>query len=295
MQAGQRIVLAGIVDASGGNGGGNFGHWDSAASPGGGGSGGAILLQSRRILVQVLPGRLDIAGGRGGIGVNSSEGGRASPGLLRYEGFEYLDFDTEASKIRPTATELADGWPHWHGPDLPATPADIFSMAQWNPQAIDDPSALSGGQSCWYRPGSDFFRPRFAEDGRVLGWDLNVLINGFGVQSWRGDNDLFGISLEEQFGTDLGTSPLVVRFQGARALGTLDDPCDVDLHGMDSQIVPGSLTGWVKNPWELNDYFPGEPAKRSDMIRFVVIWDASQVLSYLFQGIEDLVVRVRPD
>ena len=294
-QAGRRILLNGVVDCSGGDGGNDDPALDSFTAPGGGGSGGAILFQSQLIQVQPIPGRFDIAGGSGGIGVNLSTGGLGSPGLLRLETFLPLpDFGSEANKISPSAAVLAANWPDWHGVGFPATPSDIFSTSQWDPQPTG-PSALSGAQSCWIQPSGNFFQLDFVEDGAVLGWDMSVLIDGFGVQSWRGDNDIYGVSLETQFGTDLGVAPLVVRFQGARVLGTLENPCNVQLFGLDSPVYQGSLTGWVKNPWELNDYFPGDDSLRANMVRFVVIWDASQVGFDMIQGIEDLVVTTQPD
>ena len=290
LQAGRRLILSGVIDAGGGNGAGNSTSNNSFATPGGGGAGGALLIQSQLIQVQLVPGRFSIEGGNGGLGVNLSTGGIGSPGFLRMESFDPLNYNTEASKLLPSATSVAS----IYGASL----TDIFFVDDWEPTALGS-SATSGGQSCWIRASGSYFLLDFYDDdfpsAGDLGWDMDVVISGFGVQSWRGDNDIYGVSLEEQFGSALGAAPLVVRFQGARNLSTLDDACNVALHGVDSPVFPGSVTEWVEHPSMLNDYFPGEPAKRSNMIRFLIVWDASQVGYDQITGIEEVSISVQPD
>ena len=151
--------------------------------------------------------------------------------------------------------------------------------------------------SCWIRPAGAHSYLEFLDDRpQQPGWDMIVLVEGQGVhpqQSWRGDNALFPISLEEAAGTDLGGAPVVVRFQGARSASPTD-LCDVELHGPGAEIVPGSLTPWVVHPAELNA-FTADPAKKPDMIRFQVIFDRSQgALSEAISAVDDLGVLARP-
>jgi hypothetical protein len=69
--AGRRLVLTGILDASGGDGGsGTFppgaGNPNDLAQAGGGGAGGSVLIQSQRVQILAVPARISVDGGEGG-------------------------------------------------------------------------------------------------------------------------------------------------------------------------------------------------------------------------------------
>ncbi len=297
VQAGRRLQVDGVVDASGGDGGDTL--VGRRAQAGGGGAGGAVLLQAPTVLIQNVANRIDVSGGRGGVGVNGSNGGLASPGFVRLESIDVpLVFAAEAGKVSPTDAMVQA--------DFAGTIMDLLSVGTWVPPTQGGPlptlgaDARSGIQSCWFRPPGNFFELVFAEDGDDLsidglGWDMTVRLSGIGAQSYRGDNDMFpGMTLEEAFGNDLGSAPVIVRFQGARLLGSgLSDPCNVTLAGLDSQIFPGSLTPWVKHPSEMNS--PDNPVLRPNIVRFTVIWDASQPFYDDIEGIEEIVFPVQPD
>jgi hypothetical protein len=286
IQAGRRLDLDGIVDVSGGQGGGKT--LTGFATAGGGGAGGAALLQGPTVEIAAVPGRIDITGGPGGFGAGASIGGNGGTGLLRLETLPpLLNLSTEISKLLPNATTLTT---------LGATPDDVYSVGEYE-TATAGPGLLSGAQSCWIRPEGNFFLLEFeADDGDTLGWDLDFLPNppSLGVQSYRGDNDLFGSSIESILGTELGAAPLVVRFQGARAVKQIDDLCDVDLGGDDSPIAPGSLTGWVEHPALLNGYF-ANPNLAPNMVRFQILFDRSNPFFGGLTGITGLTLSVRPN
>ena len=297
--AGRRIILNGLINASGGDGGsGTFPpppeNPEDFAQAGGGGAGGAVLLQSQVLQLQPVPGRLNVAGGVGGEGtglpfpVTPSEGGDGSPGFLRLEANVAPSIAAEASKITPRESDLQAQY----GPTVEIE--DIISTAVWTP--VDDaPSGMSGAQSCWLRPSGDFFQLKFEPDTAEPGWDLSLRIDGqAALQSYRGTNDLFPQTLEEVFGNELGSAPLVVRFQGARALGTLIDPCAVVETGLSSPLQENSLTDWVQHPAELSD-FHGDPGLTPNIFRFVVMWDKEQPFFDQIVSIEEVRVRVTPD
>ena len=291
VEAGSRIRVNGVVDASGGAGGDNdTTSISSFASPGGGGSGGAVLLQSRIVQVQPVPGRIDIRGGAGGVGMYGSTGGLGSPGFLRMESLIPFNEAAEALNILPNPTQLDTLWDSVYG--------DIFTTEEWNPQPVG-PSARSGAQSCWIHPAGNYFQLEFEVDGVELGWDMDVIIDGYGIQSWRGDNDVFpGQSLEDVFGNTLGSSPLVVRFQGARIAGSLPNPCNVVLYGIDSPLTPLSLTEWVPHPADLN--LPSKSTEgvwvaQPNMMRFAILWDANQTGFDQILGIEAVTIRAQQD
>ena len=291
VQAGRRIVHNGIVDASGGDGGSFLVGTQELAQPGGGAAGGGVLFQAPNVQVQNVPGRFDIRGGIGGLGANNSLGGDGSPGLIRLETFDsILDLTGEAAKVLPSIAELDDVY--GVGPEA------ILSTGFWTPSGLAL-EGLSGAQSCWIRPNGNFFVLQFAEDDPVSGapgWDMNLIIDGFSdPQSYRGENDLFNDTLENVFGNVLGSAPVVVRFQGARVAGTLPNPCDVILNGTGSPLLPGSLTGWVDHPSDLNTFFGGDPNQAPNIIRFVVIWDATQAEFVGLRGIEDISFSAQPD
>ncbi len=120
------------------------------------------------------------------------------------------------------------------------------------------------------------------------------------------NNMLLGISIEDLIGSDLGgstPSSIVVRFQGVRSVGSVEDFCDVQMDGMNIEIVPGSLTGWVRHPSDLNDYFSflgaDEAAKvQPNMIRFQVIFDRNPGLigtGAFLVGVDHFQILAQPD
>lgn len=299
--AGRRIILFGRLDASGGSGGsGTFPPSPDTptdlAQAGGGGAGGSVLLQSQRVQIQAVPGRIDISGGQGGVGsgsaypIEASTGGDGSPGLLRIEAPIPPVVANEQSKVSPTLAEVVQQY----GPGVSVE--DFFTVDTWE-AAPDAPSGWSGAQSCWIRPTGNFFRLIFSEDAvGAPGWDMRLRIAGqANPQSFRGENDITpGLSLEQSFGTEFGTAPVIVRFQGARALGTLVDPCSVPEFGSSSPLSAPSLTDWLPHPAELNDFHTDESLS-PNLFRFVVLWDRSQVDFTGIEGVEDLTVTIQPD
>lgn len=289
VQAGRRLLHNGILDDSGGDGGSFVVGSNMLAQGGGGGSGGGTLLQSPEVQIQNVPGRINVGAGVGGMGANESLGGDGGPGLVRIEQFGTApDLISEAGKIIPSITDLLDLY--GVGPDA------ILSTGLWSPSGLG-PEGLSGAQSCWIRPAGNFFAFTYDADNIItgeLGWDMRLVIDGTsGPQSYRGDNELFTDTLENVYGTLLGSAPVVVRFQGARVAGTLSDPCDVPLVGAGSPVLPGSLTGWVSHPSQLNDFFSdGMPP---NIIRFTVIWDVTQMNYAGIKGVEDITFGGQPD
>jgi hypothetical protein len=219
-----------------------------------------------------------------------STGGNGSPGFLRLEADEVPLVSAERAKVSPTADQLQD----LYGPS--ASVEDFFTVADWEP-ATDAPSGFSGAQSCWIRPTGNFFRLFFkGDDAEGLGWDLRLRIQGFTEpQSFRGENDVFpGVTLEETFGSDLGTAPVVVRFQGARATQVLLDPCSVPESGVNSPLAPNSLTPWTTSPEEMNT-INGDDSLSPNIFRFVVLWDRSQGEISMIESLEDFTVFIQPD
>lgn len=282
--AGRSIRLEGQIDASGGAGGspldpavlaGNFGRF---AMPGGGGSGGAVRLQAPQLDFSVGVDRVLVDGGPGGAGGwSNSSGGSGSPGLVRIE----------ASSGGAGAAEYALGV-------SPVDPQDPLSL-RWLSVAAEPfgdlpslrPDSISTGISCWLRPPGNYSRLTFAEDtgpgAEDQGWNLDVLWMPSGQSQisvpFRGAAGVAGFpsGFEALHGNQLGPgvaaglpSPLVVRFQGARAVAVLGDPCEVELIGAISPILPGSLTPWVEHPALLNAFDPAP-----NMVRFAIVFDGT--------------------
>jgi hypothetical protein len=302
--AGRRLLLNGRIDASGGDGGsGTFPPSpqmpDDLAQAGGGGAGGAVLLQADTLQIQGVPNRIDVSGGEGGEGSGSavpvlpSLGGRGAPGLLRMEASIAPVVDNEQAKITPLESTLKMQF------GASVTMEDVLSVAEWHPPA-EGASGWSGAQSCWIQPtdlASNYFELNFEPDAPgAPGWDMRLRIDGQATpQSFRGANDLFpGQTLQEVFGSDFGDAPIIVRFQAARAVATLIDPCSVPETGVGSPIALGSQTDWVRHPSELDD-FHSSGALTPNMFRFVVLWDRSQPELADVEGIEDLMISILPD
>jgi hypothetical protein len=86
-------------------------------------------------------------------------------------------------------------------------------------------------------------------------------------------------------------APLVVRFQGAKLVGNLTNPCIVDITGPTSPILAGSLTPWVRHPSELNNFNP-----KPDILRFTILFDANKATEFSkIVGVTNLQVRGTSD
>jgi len=299
---GRAIILRGVIDASGGNGGsGTFPLTSGSATfdlaqAGGAGSGGAVMLQSQTITIQPIPGRINVSGGVGGEGTGRSEpvvpsqGGLGGPGMVRLEANTAPSITSEETKVEPREADLQA----IYGSGVAIE--DIISTATWT-TITDPPAGYSGAQSCWIRPDGSFFQLQFADDAAVPGWDMRLRITGQAEpQSYRGENVVFpGNTLEQIFGSDLGSAPVVVRFQGARANSVLLDPCSVPEAGASSPLAANSLTDWVLHPAELNDFFGADQSRIPNIFRFTIIWDPSQVTFSQIEGVEDITITMLPD
>lgn len=301
--AGRRLLLNGRVDASGGVGGsGSFPPdprlpFPDLAQAGAGGAGGSVLLQAPLVQIQSVAGRINVSGGAGGIGsgrtvfpITPALGGFGSPGLVRIEAIPAPTVTVEQPKILPLESTLKSLYGN------STTIQSIFTTATWTP-VTDAPSGWSGAESCWIRLEGNFFRLLFEPDGATPGWDMRLRIAGQAQpQSFRGDNDIYppGTTLEQVYGVDFGTSPVIVRFQGARLIGDLIDACSVSQTGPSSPFAGASFTGWVDHPEKLNDFNPSA-GLAPNVFRFLVLWDASQPDFAGIQGLEDLTVALQPD
>jgi hypothetical protein len=298
-QAGRTAQIDGVLDASGGDGGSRFtavsgSATQKSASPGGAGSGGAILVQSRNLQLSVNPGRLNIAGGAGGLGVTGSTGGAGGTGLVRAEGVNPpLNPIQVAMSVNPLDP-------------LDPTSQKWLSVGTWVFDRVV-PDSFSGAESCWMRPTGNFFGLTFAEDdfsvptSPVFGWNMDLILQiGANTMTvaYRGST-VFGGQDPQTFWTDLinrdlmpGSkfAPVVVRFQGAKATANITDFCNIDPFDPQSPILAGSLTPWVRHPAELNDFIP-----QPDMVRFVIIFDASHNDLQMIKGVTNLRIEAIPD
>lgn len=286
LASGGRLLIEGQIDASGGEGGSPlmpanpFGNYGRFAMPAGGGSGGALLLQGFEVELAPFNNRLLVDGGAGGAGVwSQSTGGDGSPGLVRIE--EAVDTTTHA-----------DYAPHID----PVDGMDPLSLS-WlsvEPEGFTDvvaqrPDSISASVSCWIRPEGAFFQLNFDEASgpgpEEQGWNIDVLwdptgndevaVPFLGTSTVPGFPNGFAAVHGNILGNELQgmgspASPVVIRFQGARAASDLTDPCNVELFGAGSPIVSGSLTPWVDSPALLNDF-----AITPNMFRFVIIFDGT--------------------
>jgi hypothetical protein len=316
IQAGRRAVVDGRLDLSGGEGGGP----DSSsllvqtryAAPGGGGSGGALLIQSLDVALSNIVGVVDISGGGGGFNANVGDyrGGVGGPGVVQ---------------IHKSPTAVLS--PAIEGPKILtylATPptgfeiADYLSIVDWSP-ATAGPGAASGYESCWLAPAGSFFEVTYVPDDLsdkdpanwTFGWNMKVLLgsnlaNPLGVEDYRGTTSLsyqlLGEDLQTRFGNELGTSPLVVRFQGVRSVGPIDDYCDAE-EGSEPNLLLGSLTPWLNSPEEVAAYWdlqlptnPGLAAKRrANLIRAQIVFDRDAPGANEILGVVELSIRCIPD
>lgn len=294
IQAGRLANIGGVIDASGGDGGGaslTGAVNDIDAAPGGGGSGGAILLQSR-VAVLGGPGRLNIAGGLGGVGNNGTAGGAGSPGLVRVETLPAANVLQVAMAVEPIDM-------------LDPTSSNYLSVGDFL-AARSVPGSFSGAQSCWIRPQGGFFAMTYEPDASgTVGWDMDLILDlGAGPVTlpYRAPNGVMMNSFEQFWGQLLDRelqggqvgAPLVVRFQGAKLSGALPvppSPCsEVPIDGPLSPLLPGSVTPWVRHPAELNAFSP-----RPDTIRFAIIFDASKLEFLKIVGVTNLRISALPD
>jgi len=322
--SGASLTILGQIDASGGDGGSASALPPSETNnldrrnvtPGGGGSGGSIRLQAVKVDILDAGGRIDVRGGSGGTGVAGSEGGAGSRGLARMEQPPFVQMDMMQAISRETEREKVE-------PFDDADPIDSelhLSIGRWS-EPRSRPESFSGVTSCWMQAAVTgcFLELAFEEDDDMgtpgdpsddtFGWNMDVIYDdGSGEQifPYRGipNDPNFPLldSIENTTGNVLGAglpvgqgSLFVVRFQGAQSLELqLLDPCDVELIGASSEIIPTSLTPWVSNPQLLNDFVPVP-----NMIRFSIIYDRTLVLPNTFndfiKGVTNLRINAIPD
>lgn len=330
---GRTFELDGTVDVSGGDGASATSALPNTAGsfaiPGGGGSGGAIRIRANNVDLGGNA-RISVLGGMGGAApwsLNSmatiTRGGDGSPGLVRIEDNDnsgLVSFNSLAARIQPFDSGNVAG------------SLDFFSYA---PNFFDTtsvgflrPDSLSGGTSCWIRPVGSFVSLEFPEDSGTavedMGWTMDIVINGGSgdiLRPYRGTNTQFQTSWEDQYGNLLGfdlqagesASPIVVRFQGARALvADLDDPalgidkCDIDLADPQGGIVAlESVTPWVSHPSDLNEVLTADNVEYTvNMIRYCIIFDATNsgadqpgliLRNELVLGVDNLAIRAQPE
>jgi hypothetical protein len=126
------------------------------------------------------------------------------------------------------------------------------------------------------------------------------------VDDYRGTNGLtyrlLGQDLATFLGNDLGSSALVVRFQGVRAVGPIANLCDAEA-GVEPNLLIGSETPWLNSPQEVADYWsqqlPGNPGlaakRKANLIRALILFDRSAPDANVVQGVVQLTIRCIPD
>ena len=309
IQAGRRASISGVISAGGGDGGG----FDSSltdppplngrsTAPGGGGSGGAVLVQSDWVDLSGSPARLVVTGGGGGLGEFSSQGGAGGVGLVRAEDNKVgpSGFLSVAPSVAPFDNAVADQT----DPSVPTAAIHWLSVDAW-PQEMNLPESFSAGQSCWMKPGGNFFTLTFPDDtdpatGQFDAWSMDLKLDfGTGEQTFgyrKFSQTFFGGMTPQQFWGELYAeggnpgAPIVVRFQGAKSTGAITDPCNLDPTQPFAPIDPDSLTPWVRHPFELNDYSP-----TPDMVRFLVLFDNSHPDAGFVKGVTNLQIKANPD
>ncbi|MDA1267282.1 MAG: hypothetical protein O2816_19545, partial [Planctomycetota bacterium] len=314
--SGRKLVINGIIDARGGNGGSPRGSqppdppfthdWGQYAMPGGGGSGGALRLVAPLVEIADVGGRIDLRGGSGGAGFAAGAlGGAGGTGLLRIEDQAGLvDRSTIADDVAPfEPSDDSLGW-------ISVAPAGLSS------RPTSRPDSISASSSCWLAAEGTYTQLTFVDDAADpntgdpadMGWNMTVIWDdGSGEEliPFRGANSEFPNSFETTFGNLLGydvlnptdASPIVVRFQGARYTGNPANLCDLDLNDPANGLVAGSVTPWVDHPELLNDFLPAP-----NVIRFCVVFDGTidgadvpgNDLAFV-KGIDDFWLRAVPD
>jgi hypothetical protein len=289
-QVGAVLDLEGSIEVRGGAGGSaidgvGLTSEDSRAAQGGGGAGGALLLRAPAVQFGPL-GKLDVRGGAGGasvaLGAQPTVGGVGGPGVLRLELTDAaLPFDELGAVVLPEPGGL----------DQP----QLSDLAQSEVLSAQFPEQASGLQSCWLRPLVSDEGPAITSSLDALGWDMIVRFSDGSSQSWRGPSQaqgLVGTSWADFFGNELGSSPLVVRFQGARFLGELEDSCPVDLAAVPA-LIPGSLTPWLRDSFEIIQYFGGPQWTdaqatlfASNAVRYQILIDPNAPNADLIEAVE---------
>jgi hypothetical protein len=290
LQTGAKLDLEGSIAVRGGDGGAAIsGEGLTAeaarAAPGGGGAGGALLLRLGDLQTGPLA-KLDLRGGDGGAsiatGAQPSIGGAGGPGVLRLE---------LANAQLPLGELFSLVLPETGGLDQPQL-TDLAQSTAVSDQLADQASGL---QSCWLRPG-DFPDGVSLPNGlTALDWDMVVRFSDGSSQSWRGASQaqsLVGTSWADFFGNELGSSPLVVRFQGARFIGELEDPCTEVLEDT-PELIPGSVTPWLRNAEEVLQYFEGPAFSdaeanlfKSNAVRYQILIDPNAPNAQLIEAVE---------
>jgi len=64
--------------------------------------------------------------------------------------------------------------------------------------------------------------------------------------------------------------------------------------GADSAIQPGSLTGWVSHPAELNEYYDSLTL-RPNAIRFQILFDETNAFASAIAGVSSIRIEAQPD
>ncbi len=318
LQAGAAAEIQGRVDVSGGAGGGPVptlldggitSDNQRRTSPGGGGSGGSILIQSLDVDIASVPGTVDISGGVGGfngLGDGEMRGGAGGPGVIQVfkSPQQVLDAEAVAPGVQAFPSEEPD--------DVEVT--DYVNVQDWS-FVSTGPGSATGYQTCWIAPDVPFFNVEYFEDdtsdpdpaNHIFGWNMKVELQGpAGVVNYRGPSFVTltsGMDLEAQLGNQVGSSALIVRFQGVRANQMLDDPCGQELDDDDAVIDRATLTPWVNSPAELNTYwntiFPDSPgtaaAFRPNLIRAQILFDHDAALFNTIESVVQLTIRSQPD
>jgi hypothetical protein len=263
---------------------------------------------------------INVAGGAGGVSsVTGSallpsslgQGGSGGTGLVR---LEEKDGVLDPTALAPLITPFNISDP---------ISSTLLSVGAWTAPR-NRPETYSAAVSCWIVPSLgpnqtyfslDFVADNLAASPPVYGWNMDIVYDsGSGAHllhyrdpSPHTDPNYPALPNGEDFETFLGNmlnqgltahqgSYLAVRFQGAVSKGTVSDFCNVQLSGPPGviQIVPGSLTPWVKHPDELNLFNP-----LPNMVRFTVVFDKSlaspnSVASFI-KGVTNLKIQAKPD
>ena len=327
--AGRRITHDGTISAAGGNGGSAQAVVTGASSfatPGGGGAGGAIRLRAP-IVDLGLTSEVDVTGGLGGTAPWSFtmmgqvvRGGGGATGLVRVEDAglmgSAIDFASIAARVSPfNQASPNDSLSFLSVAPAFLTPANVGALR---------PDSLSGVTSCWVRPEENFLSLLFPEDDPMdpmptgQAWTMDVVLDdgmgGTTTRPYRGTTATHPVDWETQYGNLLGydlgmgevASPIVVRFQGARArVSSLTSPCDVDINDAFGEVEVASVTPWVAHPNDLNLVLDATGSQYAiNMIRFCVIFDRTNelgdnpgqiLINEGVLGVDNISIQAQPD
>jgi len=305
LQSGRSITISGLVDASGGVGAGmpfcqpvNDGCW---MAPGGGGSGGALLVQTPLLTLLDTTVVLDVAGGVGGLNSNTlSRGGIGGAGVLEVRAQPTLTASALVPRVAPALG----------GAGQPLV-IDVLEVGPFTPPTIG-PGLLTGFTTCWIVPEAGLFGYSFVDDDFSAidpqqwnyAWNLVLELDTGELVNWRGDSgsltDQFDVDFETLVGKDLGSSPLVVRFQGVRANAPIQNKCTFDASDPLSGAEPDSLTAWLPSPGGLDTYWAGlvtqelADARRPNALRMQVVFDPTAPFADRIVSVVEFTVEVQP-